>query len=260
MYERQLMKPAVLIISGLDPSGDAGFIADVRTVSYLGCRPVGVVSAMTVHNSREFKRQSSISYDLMRDQLRLLLDEVKPKAVKIGMLGRKENINAVVDILKEYTLPNVVLDPVFRSSTGGWLIDERDLPVLRDRLIPEALVLTPNVVEAKTLMDIPIFDKESAEKAVIELAKLGVPGIALKGGHMDGDPVDTFNFLGETVQITEKRLDGEFHGTGCLFSSAMAAFLALGEQPVLSFRRAHRFLRWMMEQHRGSWAFPGRVK
>ncbi len=258
--ERVSVKPSVLIISGLDPSGDAGFLADVRTASFLGCRPVGVVSAMTVQNRSRFVKQSAISHNLIKDQLRTVLEEERPKAVKIGMLGNKDNIDAIVDILREYTLPNVVLDPVLRSSTGGWLLPERDMPSLRDRLIPQTLIITPNAVEARELSGSIIIDRESAELATKKLAELGVPGIALKGGHIEGDPVDTFNFMGEIDQIAEKRLEGDFHGTGCLFSTALACFLALGEQPVRSFRRAHRFVRWMMERHQGYWVFPGRAK
>ncbi len=204
-------RPLVLTIAGSDPGGGAGVQADLRTFAALGVIGVSVVSALTVQNSHGVQAVHPVDAEVVAAQLETILADARPQAVKIGMLGGAAQVHAVAGILRRTRQANIVLDPVLASTQGVPLLDEAGRALLLSELAPLCAVVTPNQNEWRAL---PGLEK--------------VP-ILIKGGHLSGDPVDVLLTPDGETRFPGPRVDTPHtHGTGCLLSSAIAAFLAHG--------------------------------
>jgi hydroxymethylpyrimidine kinase/phosphomethylpyrimidine kinase len=220
----------VLLVSGLDPSGGAGFLADARVATLLGCRPVGVLTALTDQNSLAVVAANPVDPQLVGELLSTLLSDVEVAAVKIGMLGHAATARAVGEALKLTAAP-VVWDPVVRPTRGDvWLFDG-DAREALEALVPHLTLVTPNAEEAALLSGVPVHDEDSAIVAARRLRALGAPAVLIKGGHLTGNQaVDVLVTPegDEALRAPRVRLDQPVHGTGCALSTAIACHLAMG--------------------------------
>jgi hydroxymethylpyrimidine kinase/phosphomethylpyrimidine kinase len=215
----------LLLVSGLDPSGGAGFLADARAAEQHGIRAVGVVTALTVQTSEGVRAVEPASADVVGEQLTALLGDIEVAAGKIGMLGSEAVAEAVASALRLTAAP-IVWDPVLVSSSGKPLYfgqPSRALELLRDHLE----VVTPNLAEAAALTGFPVDDVLDMRRAAEAIADQGVSCL-VKGGHLRGPPVDVLATGGRVIEIRGERVPGgeEVHGTGCLLATALACRLA----------------------------------
>ncbi len=222
--------PALLIVSGLDPSGGAGFLADARVANLLGCRPVGVVTALTDQNSLAVVATNPVEPRLIGELLSTLLSDVEVAAVKIGMIGSLETARVIGEALALTAAP-VVWDPVLRPTRGDVRLFDGNVRDAVEILAPHLTLLTPNVEEAAQLAGMWVHDEASAITAARHLLELGVPAVLVKGGHLTGDEaVDLLVTDDGTFPLRLPRviLDEPVHGTGCVLSTAIACHLARG--------------------------------
>jgi len=218
----------LLSIAGSDPSSGAGIQVDLKIFQALGVFGMAIPAALTVQNSEGVFRAEPLSGKLLSRQLDALLSDIKPDAIKTGMLLTKQNVDAVVKAVKKFKVRNLVIDPVLRSSSGRMLMQPDAIGVLRKKLIPLALVVTPNVPEAEALSGMSIGSDQDLDFAAGKLLDSGPSYVLIKGGHRRGPAVDTL-YGGKTVlTFSTLRRKGEFHGTGCVLSSALAVFIAEG--------------------------------
>jgi hydroxymethylpyrimidine kinase/phosphomethylpyrimidine kinase len=237
--------PDVLICAGLDPSGGAGLIADVRVVSQLGGRPVGVVTALTVQNTTAVVDTEAVGAERVREQLEFLLSDIEVRAVKIGMIGSTPIAEAIASALALTRAP-VVWDPVVYPSRGDVRFVDSLFGHAVAALVPHVTVLTPNAVELAFMTGAGVADVHDAVRvgqALVE--KLGT-AVLIKGGHLGGDEsIDVLSAPGRAAEVMRgPRLpDGEHvHGTGCALSSAIATHLAHGLELVEACRAAKTFV------------------
>jgi hydroxymethylpyrimidine/phosphomethylpyrimidine kinase len=215
----------VLTIAGLDPSGGAGILADLKTFSALGTYGTAVLAAVTAQNTRGVDAVHQLSGTLVSQQLETLLADVRVDAVKIGMLGSSEVIRAVADVLRRRQLPSVVLDPVMVAKSGDRLLAEDAVAALREELLPLADLVTPNLPEAADLLGVAEAQDEEAMADQLSRLTALAPGVLLKGGHLAGpESVDLLAVNGRRVRLSAPRVDTpNTHGTGCTLSAAIAA-------------------------------------
>jgi hydroxymethylpyrimidine/phosphomethylpyrimidine kinase len=236
--------PDVLICAGLDPSGGAGLIADVRVVTTLGCRPVGVVTALTVQNTTAVVDAEAIGDARIREQLEFLLSDIEVRAVKIGMLGSAATAQGIARALALTAAP-VVWDPVLQPSRGDVRFIDHQIADAISALAPHVTVLTPNAGELAALTGMPVASLADAAVAGAALSERLQLAVLVKGGHLGGDAsVDLLCHGGRIDELRGPRIpDGEHvHGTGCALSSAIAAHLALGAALLDACRAAKDFV------------------
>lgn len=221
----------VLVISGLDPSGGAGFLADARMIDARGARPVGVVTALTVQDTRGVREVHPVGAEVVSDQLRALLSDLPVAAVKIGMLGSEAIAHAVADALALTAAP-VVWDPVLRPSLGATPLFIGDAAVAATVLKPHVTVATPNASEAAALSGRAVTSVDDARAVATLLCRALGDAVLITGGHLAaGDEVVDVLAEGETVtELRGERIAGatDVHGTGCALSSALAVELGRG--------------------------------
>lgn len=221
--------PLVLTIAGFDPSSGAGITADIKTVAAHGCYGVAAITALTVQSTAGVKQVTPVDPVLLRKTLEMLVADVKVSAVHVGMLGSGEIAAVIADFLRGTLLPNVVLDTVLVSTSGTRLIDDSGIQVLREKLIPLASAITPNVDEAGVLTGLAISNPDEMKQAAERLHEMGAKGVVITGGELE-KATDILSLKsGDFQSFKSDRLDANFtHGTGCAFSTAIAANLAQG--------------------------------
>ena len=234
------MKTA-LTIAGSDPTGGAGLQADLKVFNAFNVHGLCVVSAITAQNTEGVDSIFPVDKDFLEKQLRILLSDIKPYALKVGMLYSKWAVEIVAKVFKEYSLGNLVIDPVTVSSSGMSLVEDGTLDSLRDELFPVSKVITPNIYEASVLTGIMINDKNDMENAAKVLKDMGPDVVVITGGHLEEIALDLY-YDGGFQSIEGEKIKGEYHGTGCAFSAAVTALLALGHNPFESVRRAKEFV------------------
>jgi hydroxymethylpyrimidine/phosphomethylpyrimidine kinase len=224
--------PDVLVCSGLDPSGGAGFIADARVISELGGRPCGVITALTVQNTTGVVGSHPCDPEIVGHQLTYLLTDIQVKATKIGMIGTAEIARAIANAL-QLSDARVVWDPVMFPSRGDErLIDDHHADAMQ-ALQPHLTLITPNIRELSVLAGLPTGTPELAETAGRELAKRLDTAVLVKGGHLGGsESTDVLLTATSRDELRGPRIEGgeDIHGTGCALSSAIAAYLAHGRE------------------------------
>ena len=225
--------PSVLTIAGFDGSGGAGIQADIKTFSALGCYATSVLTALPVQNTMGVQNIYSIPMEAVAEQLEAVLDDIFPHAIKIGMVHNCLLVETIVKTLKKYPKIPVVFDPVMVSTSGHWLIEHETVNTIVNKLFPIADLITPNIDEAGILADMEVSTLEDMKVAGQKILESGCNNILLKGGHQKL-PVITSLLIEKNGQQTyfksEKVLTKNTHGSGCTLSSAIAAYLARGEE------------------------------
>jgi hydroxymethylpyrimidine/phosphomethylpyrimidine kinase len=227
--------PIVLTIAGFDPSSGAGVTADIKTIAAHGCYGVGCITAMTVQSTAGVRRVEPSDPDLVTETLEELVADFDIAAVHIGMLGSGKVVKAVADFLGrrggKARLPNVVLDPILKSSSGIALLDPLGTKLLQERLIPLADVFTPNTDEAFALTGIKVTGMDEMKAAAAKLHKMGSSAVVVTGGHLD-QAIELLSYSTKRGIETEafkaeRQRSNSTHGTGCAFATSMACHLAL---------------------------------
>lgn len=242
MAEKPLI---VLSIAGFDPSSGAGITADIKTIAAHGCYGVSCITAMTVQSTAGVKRVAPSDPAFISEILEELASDLEISAVHIGMLGSAKVAKAVADVLsptpalrapassasQKARLPNVVLDPILRSSSGAELLDSAGTRVLIERLIPLSDVVTPNIDEAAAITGIRVKEPDDMKAAAVKLHEMGASAVVVTGGHLE-KAIDLLSFrtphgVEQEIFRAERQRSNSTHGTGCAFATALACQLAL---------------------------------
>ncbi|HYY69015.1 MAG TPA: bifunctional hydroxymethylpyrimidine kinase/phosphomethylpyrimidine kinase [Terriglobales bacterium] len=227
--------PVVLTIAGFDPSSGAGVTADIKTIAAHGCYGTACITSLTVQSTAGVLRVQPISKDIVRETLRELASDMPAAAIRIGMLGSAEVVDAVAEFLDSSKAPNVVLDPVLKASSGAALLDEEGLERLVKVLLPLSLVITPNIDEAAALTGLPVRNLDEMKTAARKLHQMGAQNVVVTGGHLEraADVLSVALPEGKFEQfefVSDRARSNATHGTGCAFATALAANLAQGRQ------------------------------
>lgn len=237
-------QPVVMTIAGFDPSGGAGVLADIKTISAFGCYGVAAVTSLTFQNTRRVfgaRHQSAADVGL---QITTLLDDFDISAIKTGMLPTPEIIEEVASIIRSRAIPVIVVDPVLESTSGFALSDDAAADALRRCLFPLASLVTPNVVEAHRLTGVDVWSARGKERAAEHILEMSARAVLITGGDEESDTstdllLDT---EGSAVFSTERVRSKDTHGTGCTFASAMACLLARGHTLREAVPTAKRYI------------------
>lgn len=237
-------RPTVLIAAGLDPSGGAGLTVDAAVARAFGIHPLAAQTGVAVQNTGRFDARRDLGGDLLRRQLDVLTEEFLVGAVKTGMMGTAEQVEALADWLAERPRLPLVVDPVLRSTSGGELADPKAADALARRFLPRARVLTPNLDEARLLSGRSITRKDDVPGAARALLDLGPEWVVIKGGHLPrARALDYVAGSGAGFWLEEDRLENwEVRGTGCALATGIACGLARGQVVPESVRAAKAFV------------------
>lgn len=218
----------VLTIAGSDSCGGAGIQADLKTMSALGVYGMSVISAVTAQNTQGVTEVQEIKKEIVEAQMRAIFDDIQVDSVKIGMVSNSEIIKTIKNVLIEYKIKNIVLDPVMISKSGYYLLRPEAITELKS-LIKIADIVTPNIPEAEELTGMKITNEEEMKSAALKINKYGVKNVLVKGGHRCNDSTDILYYDNKFLALEGKRINTKnTHGTGCTLSSAIASFLAKG--------------------------------
>jgi len=222
----------VMTIAGSDSSAGAGIQADLKTFAAFGIYGTSVVTAITAQNTQRVHRIDVLPPEIVAAQIDAVVDDMGADVVKTGMLGSAAVVEVVASKLREYGLTQLVLDPVFAASDGSGLLAEGGVSVLRDKLLPLALVATPNVDEAGALVGRSLEGWDDIRLAAREIVDMGARNVVIKGGDCTGPAIDLFFDGRQYHEFAAARVDTtNTHGTGCTFAAAIAASLAKGSEP-----------------------------
>jgi hydroxymethylpyrimidine/phosphomethylpyrimidine kinase len=236
--------PIALTIAGSDSGGGAGIQADLKTFFALGCHGTSALTALTAQNTVGVTGVHEIPPDFVRAQIDAVANDMGVDAAKTGMLSSAEIVLAVADAVRDHNITKLVVDPVFVSKHRDKLLADSAVDALKERLIPLAEVITPNLYEAGALLGCEIHSLDEMRVAAKRLAELGPRTVLVKGGHLEGDAaIDVFYDGGEFTHLESERYDTEdTHGTGCTMAAAIAARLAHGDELLDAVRAAKTFV------------------
>lgn len=223
-----------LTIAGSDSCGGAGIQADLKTFLVNGVYGMSAITALTAQNTRGITMVEEVSIEMIREQLERIYEDIRPDAVKIGMLYSEKVIRVVGEILRKYDVRNIVVDPILISSSGSLLLETSAIPAMIEELFPIATVITPNIPEAEVLSGMrtgSILCADQMEEAARKLLELTTAAVLVKGGHLAESARDLLcyeeNGCRQYLWFSEQKLNtNNTHGTGCTLSSAIAAGLA----------------------------------
>lgn len=219
-----------LALAGFDPCGGAGVLADCKTFEFYGIRGYGVITAITAQGPQSILSIHEVPASALLDSARALKKQTSVSAIKIGMLFNASTVKAVKEACDLFQSVPIVLDPVIEASDGTRLIDDEGLALMKSLLFPIAEVITPNAIEATLLTGIKVQDTKSVFDAGQALLLAGARQVVIKGGHISGAPTDTLITADGVTEFLGKRHPGKgMHGSGCVFSSALAALLGKGK-------------------------------
>ncbi|HEX2054565.1 MAG TPA: bifunctional hydroxymethylpyrimidine kinase/phosphomethylpyrimidine kinase [Actinomycetota bacterium] len=235
--------PSAITIAGSDSGGGAGIQADLKTFLALGVHGMSAICALTAQNTKGVSAVHEVPPEFVREQISQVATDFDIAAAKTGMLSSPAIVEAVADAVKDYAIPNLVVDPVFVSKNEDVLLSEDSIDSLKRRLLPLATVVTPNLHEAAGLTGRRISDLSAMREAAKALHALGPRYVLVKGGHLDAEATDVL-FDGESfVELTAERIESQHtHGTGCTLSAAIAAGLALGLDVGEAVRSAKEYV------------------
>ncbi len=233
-----------MTIAGSDSGGGAGIQADLKTIAALGGYGTSVITAITAQNTQTVTAIHDIPVEIIEAEFLAIIDDIGADAVKIGMLSNPATIRKIANLLREYPVRHIVLDPVMVSKSGNQLLQENAVRALIDDLLPLCTLLTPNIPEAEKLVGYRISSDREIEKAARDLHAGGVGAVLIKGGHLRRENVVNTLFDGtQLVRIETERLDDSYsHGTGCTLSSAIATYLGWDEPLDNAVREAVGFV------------------
>ncbi len=232
-----------LTIAGSDSGGGAGIQADLKTFMAHGAYGASVITGITAQNTCGVSAVELLPPALVAAQIDAVMGDIGADAVKTGMLGSADIIETVAAKLKEYAVTNLVVDPVMVAKSGDRLLAEEAVVALRDRLLPLALIVTPNLPEAGVLLERSVERESEMHAAVRDLHALGSRYVLLKGGHLAGDPVDLLYDGEQLIELRSPRIPTRHtHGTGCTYAAAITALLARGLGVEQAVRDARAYL------------------
>ena len=237
-------RPRALTIAGSDSGGGAGIQADLKTFSALGVFGTTAITAVTVQNTKGVSGYEELSPSTVADQIRAVATDIGVDAAKTGMLASAAIIGAAAEAIRETGIPNLVVDPVFVSKHGHPLLAEDAVEALRAEILPLATLVTPNLHEAGGLAGFRVDSRDLMEDAAEAILAMGPRAVLVKGGHLEGGRADDLLFDGERMTWLEgERIETPHtHGTGCVLSAAIAAYLARGEALAEAVRRGKGFV------------------
>ncbi|HUA35314.1 MAG TPA: bifunctional hydroxymethylpyrimidine kinase/phosphomethylpyrimidine kinase [Candidatus Binataceae bacterium] len=222
--------PLALTIAGSDPGGGAGIQSDIRTFAALGVYGYSVITSIIAQSSSRVTRVDAVKPAMIAAQIEVLLAESMPLAIKTGAMGSAGAVRETARAIVRFKMPRPVVDPVTIASSGARLIDKRGERMLRDELIPLARIVTPNVPEAEALAGIAIRDRDSIREGAAKILAMGAKAVVIKGGHFADRARSTDLYFDgrKFIELRAPRQKSGAHGTGCVFSAAIAAHLARG--------------------------------
>ncbi|MFD2603063.1 bifunctional hydroxymethylpyrimidine kinase/phosphomethylpyrimidine kinase [Flavobacterium suzhouense] len=224
--------PTVLTIAGTDPSGGAGIQADLKTFAALGCYGMSVVTALVAQNTCGVRAIHSVPPEFVREQLLAVLEDIRPDAIKIGMVHSVGLVNVITEVLEAYPDIPVVFDPVMIATSGHRLIEEDTVSAIVEKLFPLSAVITPNMDEASFLTGIPVTGIDDMQEAAAMIMQMRPKALLLKGGHLQSEKLTSMlvNAAGLIQEYHSDKIDTKnMHGSGCTLSSAIASYLAIGD-------------------------------
>ena len=235
--------PVALTIAGSDSGGGAGIQADLKTFAVLGVHGTSAITAITAQNTTGVTEILELPTSLVREQIRVVVEDMGVQAAKTGMLSSAAIIATVADAVERHQIRNLVVDPVMVAKGGAKLLRDDAVAALRDRLMPLAAVVTPNLPEAEVLLGRSIKSIEERGRAARDLVAMGARAAVVKGGHAEHDVVDVFFDGSQLVELSAERIDTPHtHGSGCVFSAAITACIARGFAPLDAVREAKTFI------------------
>ncbi len=237
-------KSTILIIAGSDSSGGAGIQADLKTVTSLGSYGMTAITAVTVQNTTGVKSVVSIDPKKIYEQIVFTSDDIKPDAIKIGMLHSTEVIKKVLKALEKIKVKKIILDPVMIAKGGARLIDEKAIKILKKELIKKVDLITPNIPEAEVLTEMKINTVEDMILAANKLIVLGAKNVLIKGGHLNKKKLFDIFLSKKDFKIFESKkfITKNTHGTGCTLSSAITTFYSCGKSIKKSCELAIKYV------------------
>ncbi len=240
--------PVALTIAGSDSGGGAGIQADLKTFAALGVHGTSAITAVTAQDTLTVSDILEMPVGLIRAQIDRVVEDLAPAAAKTGMLSSPEIIECVAAAVEDHGLRLLVVDPVMVAKGGAKLLRADAVAALRTRLLPLAAVITPNLPEAEVLLGRAITSLGERRRAAAEIVAMGAGAVVVKGGHADGDPVDVFYDGHRMVELPGTRIaTANTHGSGCVFSAAIAAGLARGVPLIAAVEGAKRFITGAIE-------------
>uniref|UniRef100_I5AS25 Hydroxymethylpyrimidine/phosphomethylpyrimidine kinase n=1 Tax=Eubacterium cellulosolvens (strain ATCC 43171 / JCM 9499 / 6) TaxID=633697 RepID=I5AS25_EUBC6 len=233
----------VLTIAGSDSSGGAGIQADIKTMIMNGVYAMSAVTALTAQNTTGVTGIMEVTPEFLAQEIDAVFTDIRPDAVKIGMVSSSGLIRTIAEKLRFYEAENIVVDPVMVATSGARLISDEAIDTLKKELLPIATVLTPNIPEAEVLADMKITTKEDMVTAAQKISEAYGCAVLCKGGHNLNDANDLLYYDGCSEWFNGKRIDNpNTHGTGCTLSSAIASNLAKGYDMKEAVRRAKAYI------------------
>jgi hydroxymethylpyrimidine/phosphomethylpyrimidine kinase len=241
--------PVALTIAGSDSGGGAGIQADLKTFAAFGVHGTSAITAITAQNTVTVTDILELPTGIIRAQIDAVVTDMEVDAAKTGMLASSAIIEAVASAIEAHAIRNLVVDPVMIAKGGATLLRDEAIDALRTLLLPLAAVITPNLPEAEVLLGRPVRTLADRRLAARDLVALGPRVAVVKGGHAEGDAVDIFWDGSQLVELRAKRImTSNTHGSGCVFSAAIAAGLATGLDPLAAVREAKDFINSAIEQ------------
>lgn len=237
----------VLTIAGSDSGGGAGIQADLKTISALGCFGTSAITAITAQNTKGVNAIFPVSPEIVERQIQAVLSDIGTDSIKIGMLHSVEIIKTVAGTLKKFRMNKIVLDPVMVATSGDKLIEDNTVHALTEYLFPLAAIITPNISEAEILTGTKIFSKDDMIKSARKLLDFGSESVLLKGGHLKGNILYDIYIHKQgknDIRLFKNRKihTNNVHGTGCTLSSAIASFMAHGEETEIAVEKSIAYL------------------
>ncbi|MCH7725567.1 MAG: bifunctional hydroxymethylpyrimidine kinase/phosphomethylpyrimidine kinase [Planctomycetes bacterium] len=245
------MTHVVLTIAGSDPSGGAGLQADLKTFHQHGVYGMSVVTLLTVQNTQSVEAVEVLAAEFVARQLDAVISDIPPQAAKTGALGNAAVVETIAAHAADFPFP-LVVDPVMISKHNAALIDDDAVELLKTKLLPNTFLVTPNLPEAARLSELEVKDPASMKDAARAISQLGARNVLIKGGHLDGEPIDVLWADGEWHQFTSERANTQHtHGTGCVLSAAITARLAKGADIISAVKGAKKFVSQAIQTNPG---------
>jgi len=232
-----------LTIAGSDSGGGAGIQADLKTFTVLGVYGMSVITALTSQNTIGVQGIHNIPPQFVALQMDSVLSDIGANAVKTGMLSNKKIINVVAEKIKHYKIKKLVIDPVMVSKHGSKLLEDSAIESLIKKLIPLAMIITPNINEAKIISGVSIRNTSDMKKSAQIIHKMGVPYVFIKGGHLEGNANDLLFDGKKFIFLKNEKIQTKHtHGTGCTLSAAITAYLAMNYHPIEAIKSGKKFV------------------
>jgi hydroxymethylpyrimidine/phosphomethylpyrimidine kinase len=243
--------PVALTIAGSDPSGGAGIQADLKTFHQRGVYGTSVITLVTAQNTRNVSAVEMLPAGIVAAQLEAVLEDIPPVAAKCGALGNFEIVCLIAEKARNFGFP-LVVDPVMVSKHGRPLMTDQARIALKELLLPNAFLVTPNLHEAGELADMMVCDPATMKEAAVKIASLGAQAVLVKGGHLEAEAIDVLYWKGEILEFRSPRIHTvHTHGTGCTYSACITAELAKGHSLIDAVEIAKRYITKAIETNPG---------